>query len=187
MLHRLQVTDTSQHQLFTGDSVDQAFMVKLLQRNDYQRRSNKKRRLSWTKKHKQWTLDHWKSVLWSDESNLRFSVPTTVFVRYFDLFNPFLVTTWFHMCYFIVFMSSLLFYNVENSKNKEKPLNRCVQNSDWYWLLPANRNPCLCTLKCVCVCALRVCVCVFNIPSPWLSRGSWFLKFSICGSSMPLD
>jgi hypothetical protein len=31
----------------------------------------------------------------------------------------FLVTTWFHMCYFIVFISSL-FYNVEN---KEKPLN----------------------------------------------------------------
>jgi hypothetical protein len=27
------------------------------------------------------------------------------------------------MCYFIVLMSSLLFYNVENSKNKEKPLN----------------------------------------------------------------
>ena len=30
----------------------------------------------------------------------------------------FLVTTWFHMCYFIVLMSSLLFYNVENSKTK---------------------------------------------------------------------
>ena len=27
------------------------------------------------------------------------------------------------MCYFIVLMSSLLFYNVENSQNKEKPLN----------------------------------------------------------------
>ena len=38
---------------------------------------------------------------------------------YFDLFNTFLVTTWFHMCYFIV----VIFYNVENSKNKEKPLN----------------------------------------------------------------
>ena len=42
---------------------------------------------------------------------------------YFDLFNTFLVTTWFHMCYFIVLMSSLLFYNLENSTNKEKPLN----------------------------------------------------------------
>jgi hypothetical protein len=35
---------------------------------------------------------------------------------YFDLFNHFLFTTWFHMCYFIVLMSLLLFYNVENSK-----------------------------------------------------------------------
>ena len=42
---------------------------------------------------------------------------------YFDLFNTFLVTTWFHMCYFIVVMSSLLFYNAENSKKKEKPWN----------------------------------------------------------------
>ena len=42
---------------------------------------------------------------------------------YFDLMKTFLVTTWFHVCYFIVLMSSLLFYNVENSKNKEKPLN----------------------------------------------------------------
>ena len=30
-----------------------------------------------------------------------------------------LVTTWFHICYFIMLMSSLLFYLVENSKNKE--------------------------------------------------------------------
>ena len=42
---------------------------------------------------------------------------------YFYLLNTFLVTTYFHMCYYIVLMSSLLFYNVENSKNKEKPLN----------------------------------------------------------------
>ena len=38
----------------------------------------------------------------------------------FRFFNTFLVTTWFHKCYFIVLMSSLLFYSVENSKNKEK-------------------------------------------------------------------
>ena len=25
-------------------------------------------RLAWAKKHEQWTLDRWKSVLWSDES-----------------------------------------------------------------------------------------------------------------------
>ena len=30
-------------------------------------------------------------------------------------------STWFHMCYFIVLMSSLLFYNVENSKIKKNP------------------------------------------------------------------
>ena len=32
---------------------------------------------------------------------------------YLYLFNTFLVTLWFHMCYFIFLMSSLLFYNVE--------------------------------------------------------------------------
>jgi hypothetical protein len=35
----------------------------------------------------------------------------------------FLVTTWFHVRYFIVLMSSLLFNNAENSKNQEKPFN----------------------------------------------------------------
>ena len=35
---------------------------------------------------------------------------------YFDLFKTVLVTTWFHMFYFIVLRSSLLFYNVENSQ-----------------------------------------------------------------------
>ena len=35
---------------------------------------------------------------------------------YFDLFNTFLFTKCFHLCYFIVLMYSLLFYNVENSK-----------------------------------------------------------------------
>ena len=44
-----------------------------------------------------------------------------------DLFNTFFCfTTQFHMCYFIVLMSSLLFYNVENNTNKEKPLNEKV-------------------------------------------------------------
>ena len=40
---------------------------------------------------------------------------------YFDLFNIFWLL---HLCYFRVVLSSLLFYNVENSKNKEKPLNK---------------------------------------------------------------
>jgi hypothetical protein len=29
-------------------------------------------------------------------------------------------------------MSSLFFYSVENSKNKDKPLNGHVQTFDWY-------------------------------------------------------
>ena len=41
---------------------------------------------------------------------------------YSDLFNTFLVTTSFHMCYFIVLMSSLLFYNVENSTKSRNTL-----------------------------------------------------------------
>ena len=36
---------------------------------------------------------------------------------YFNLFNTLLITRWFHVCYFVVLMSSLLFYNVENCKN----------------------------------------------------------------------
>jgi hypothetical protein len=39
------------------------------------------------------------------------------------------------MCYFIVLMSSLLFYNVENSKNKEIPLNESVNELVLYALV----------------------------------------------------
>ena len=39
-------------------------------------------------------------------------------IKYILICSTFLVTTWFHMCYFIVLMSSLLFCNVENSKNE---------------------------------------------------------------------
>jgi hypothetical protein len=50
--------------------MNQAFMVELLQR------------LSWAKKLKQWTLDWWKSVLWSDESKFEiFGSNRRVFVR----------------------------------------------------------------------------------------------------------
>ena len=50
-----------------------------------------------------------------------------------NLFNTFLVPTCFHMCYFIVLMSSLLFYNVENSKMKKNHwMSRCVRTFDWY-------------------------------------------------------
>jgi hypothetical protein len=43
--------------------------------------TNKKRQ-AWAKKHEQWTLDWWKSVLWSDESKFEiFSSNHCVFVR----------------------------------------------------------------------------------------------------------
>ena len=44
--------------------------------------TNNKKRLAWAKKHKQWTLDRWKSVLWSDESTFEiFGSNHCVFVR----------------------------------------------------------------------------------------------------------
>ena len=44
--------------------------------------SNKKKRLSWAKKHEQWTFDGWKSVLWSDVWKFEiFGSNRCVFVR----------------------------------------------------------------------------------------------------------
>ena len=54
MIHRVQVTDTSQH------------LHPLL------KDTNNKKRLAWAKKHEQWTLDRWKSVLWSGAQIVRF-------------------------------------------------------------------------------------------------------------------
>ena len=66
MLHKVQVTDTSQI----------AAKKRLL------KDINKKKRLAWAKKHKQWTLDRWKSVLWSDESKFEiFGSNRCAFVR----------------------------------------------------------------------------------------------------------
>ncbi|KAL6468775.1 hypothetical protein MHYP_G00222990 [Metynnis hypsauchen] len=46
------------------------------------RRGNKQKRFVWAKKHKEWTLDQWKSVLWSDESKFEiFGCNRRVFVR----------------------------------------------------------------------------------------------------------
>ena len=45
--------------------------------------SNKKKIFVWAKKHEQWTLDRWKSVLWSDESKFEIFVSNRrVFVRH---------------------------------------------------------------------------------------------------------
>ena len=44
--------------------------------------TNNKKRLAWTKKHKQWTFNRWKSVLWYDESKFEiFGSNCCVFVR----------------------------------------------------------------------------------------------------------
>uniref|UniRef100_A0A087XEF9 Transposase Tc1-like domain-containing protein n=1 Tax=Poecilia formosa TaxID=48698 RepID=A0A087XEF9_POEFO len=46
------------------------------------RKGNKQKRLVWAKEHKEWTLDQWKSVLWSDESKfVIFGSNHRVFVR----------------------------------------------------------------------------------------------------------
>ncbi|MDQ9577982.1 hypothetical protein, partial [Serratia marcescens] len=44
--------------------------------------SNMQKRFVWAKKHKEWTLDQWKSVLWSDESkSVIFGSTRRVFVQ----------------------------------------------------------------------------------------------------------
>ena len=60
MLHRVQVTDTSQYQLFRRDS---GLHGRIAAKKPLLKDTNKKKRLAWFKKHEQWTLDQWKSVL----------------------------------------------------------------------------------------------------------------------------
>ena len=81
MLHRVQVTDIStstvQRRLRGSGLHGQIAAKKTLLKD-----TNKKKRLAWTKKHKQWTLDQWKSVLWSDDSKFEiFGSNPRVFVR----------------------------------------------------------------------------------------------------------
>ncbi|CAJ0922022.1 unnamed protein product [Ranitomeya imitator] len=55
---------------------------KIAARKPLLRTGNKQKRLVWAKKHKEWTLDQWKSVLWSDESKFEiFGSNHRVFVR----------------------------------------------------------------------------------------------------------
>jgi hypothetical protein len=67
--HRVQVTDTSQNKLT-------AWIMPLLLKD-----TNNNKRLAWAKKHKQWTLDRWKSVLWSEPKCEIFGSKLLVFVR----------------------------------------------------------------------------------------------------------
>ena len=71
MLHRVQVTDTSQHQLFRLRLCESGSHGRIATKKPLLKDTNKKKRLAWAKKHKQWTLDRWKSVLWSDESKCK--------------------------------------------------------------------------------------------------------------------
>jgi hypothetical protein len=67
---RVQLADTSQHQLFRVAAINPLL------------KDTNKNILSWANKHKQWTLDQWKSVLWSDESKFElFGSNRHVFVR----------------------------------------------------------------------------------------------------------
>ncbi|CAJ0955790.1 unnamed protein product [Ranitomeya imitator] len=55
---------------------------KIAARKPLLRTGNKQERLVWAKEHKEWTLDQWKSVLWSDESKFEiFGSNHRVFVR----------------------------------------------------------------------------------------------------------
>ena len=61
--------------------MNQAVMVELLQKKTLLKDSNKKKRLAWAKKHEQWTLDWWESVLWSESKFEIFASNRHVFVR----------------------------------------------------------------------------------------------------------
>ena len=56
-------------EMFRGDFMNQTFMVELLL--PLLKDINKKKRHAWTKKHKQWTWDRWKSFIWNDESKFK--------------------------------------------------------------------------------------------------------------------
>ena len=59
-------TSADQRRLCDSDLRGQIAAKKPLPKN-----TNNKKRLAWNKKHEQWTLDQWKSVLWSDESKFQ--------------------------------------------------------------------------------------------------------------------
>ena len=47
---------------------------------DHHGQEDKKKRFTWAGKHKEWTINQWKSVVWSDESRFE------IFVFAFKLF-----------------------------------------------------------------------------------------------------
>ena len=81
MLHRVQGTDisTSTVQRRRRES---GFHGRIAAKKPRLKETNKKKRLVWAKKHNEWTIERWKSVLWSDESKFEiFGSNRRVFVR----------------------------------------------------------------------------------------------------------
>ena len=64
ILCRVQVTDTSQHQLFRGDC-ESGLHVQIAAKKPLLKDTNNNKRLACAKKHEQWIIDWWKCVLWS--------------------------------------------------------------------------------------------------------------------------
>ena len=73
--NRLISTSTLQRRLCESD-----LHVRVAAKKPLLKDNNNKKRLAWANKHEQWTLDQWKSVLWSDEFEIffRFLFPTSV-------------------------------------------------------------------------------------------------------------
>ena len=66
MLHRVQVNDTSASNV-QRRLRESGLHCPIAAKKPLLKDTNNKKRLAWAKKHEQWTLDRWKSVLWSDD------------------------------------------------------------------------------------------------------------------------
>ena len=81
MLHRVQVADTSQRQLFRGHKSGFHSRIATAKKT-LLRKNNNKKIIAWAKKYKEWAFEQRKSVLWSDESKFKiFGSNHHVFVR----------------------------------------------------------------------------------------------------------
>jgi hypothetical protein len=81
MLHRFQVTDISTS-TFQRRLRESGLHGRTAAKKPLLKDTNKKKRFAWAKKHEQWIIDRWKSVLWSDESKFYiFGSECRVFVR----------------------------------------------------------------------------------------------------------
>ena len=72
----------NQHRLLRGDCVKSGLHGQIAAKKPLLKETNNNKRLAWDKKHEQWTLDRWKSVLCADESKCEmFGSNHHVFVR----------------------------------------------------------------------------------------------------------